>query len=161
MFGLRMNWKRTMLIAVLGLVLVAASDPLPDGDDFGAAFRLTSPVSLVSVLADPDAFKENPVLIRARISDVCQRKGCWTILREGEQTVRVRFKDYGFFLPKNISGREALVEGVVTIRTLSEREARHYEEEAKDGQPKSIQGPQDEVGFLATGVRVLPASAES
>ena len=145
-------------IALLAFSMLAASDSLPAGEDFGAGIRLSKSVTLSSVLAEPAAYAEAPVLVRARVSDVCQKKGCWTLLRDGEQTVRVRFKDYGFFLPKDISGREALVEGVVTIRTISQREARHYAEESRDGRPESIRGPQTEIGFVATGVRVLPPS---
>ena len=149
--------RRLALLLGLALSLLGAAESLPEGSDFGAELTLGKVRSLAAVLAKPEAFAQTPVLVRARIADVCQKKGCWTILRDGERSVRVRFKDYGFFLPKDIQGREALVEGVVTVRTLSEREARHYAEESRDGNPKSIHGPQREVGFLATGVRVLAA----
>ena len=44
---------------------------------------------------------------RGRVADVCRRKGCWTILRDGDTQVRVRFKGYSFFVPTDSQGREA------------------------------------------------------
>jgi hypothetical protein len=146
-------------LAVFGLALLGASSasPVPDGRDFGRGVTLTSETALASLLESPEAFEEEPVLVRGRIADVCQKKGCWTVLRDGDASVRVRFEDYGFFLPKDVQGREAWVEGVVTVRTLSEGEARHYEAESRQGDPDAIHGPQREVGFVASGVRVVPA----
>ncbi|MGB0618318.1 MAG: DUF4920 domain-containing protein [Myxococcota bacterium] len=152
------SFARAVLLLAASAALSGADAPLPSGDDFGEGITLAAARSLSEVMAEPERYTDEPILVRARISDVCQRKGCWTILREGESTVRVRFKDYGFFLPKEISGREALVEGVVAIRTMSEREARHFAAETRGGKPEEIDGPQREIGFVATGVRVLPAS---
>jgi len=111
------------------------------------------------VLAAPERYADGPVLVSGRIAEVCQRKGCWTILRDGEASLRVRFQDYGFFLPKDCQGDEAFVEGRLQVRTLSETEARHYAEETPGGDPASIVGPQREVGFLATGVRLSTSNA--
>ena len=149
---------RASLLLAASSALFGADGPLPAGDDFGDGITLAAMRPLSEVMAEPERYTDAPILVRARISDVCQRKGCWTILREGESTVRVRFMNYGFFLPKEISGREALVEGVVTIRTMSEREARHFAAETRGGKPDEIHGPQREIGFVATGVRVLPTS---
>ena len=144
------------MLALVAVGLIGSGAALPEGDEFGAGITLGAARPLSKVMASPETHTDTPVLVRARISEVCQQKGCWTILREGETTVRVRFKDYGFFLPKDISGREVLVEGVVRIRTMSEREARHFAGETRGGKPDEIHGPQREIGFVATGVRVLP-----
>ena len=141
----------------LWAVVANAEATAPEGRDFGAGLTLSSPTTLAALLETPEAFGEEPVLVHGRIADVCQKKGCWTILRDGDATVRVRFQDYGFFLPQDVQGQEAWVEGVVTVRTLSQKEARHYASESTGGDPDSIDGPQREVGFLASGVRVVAA----
>ena len=94
---------------------------------------------------------------RPKISDVCQRKGCWTVLSVGEDHIRVRFKDYAFFLPTDSSGKQAYVEGYVKAETLSEETAQHYASESSEPPPEPIVGPQQVVGFTASGVRLLPA----
>ena len=137
-------------------MLAAEPSPgIPAGEDFGAGLTLTRPIALAEVVDDPERFQEQQILLYGRVSDVCQRKGCWTILRDGSARIRVRFRDYGFFLPTDATGAEAFVEGVVKVETLSERAARHYESESRDGDPASVQGPRREVGFTASGVRLV------
>jgi hypothetical protein len=127
----------------------------PAGDDFGAGLTLDAATPLSVVVAHPERYEGKPVLVRGRITDVCQSKGCWTVITDDAVAIRIRFKDYGFFLPKDAAGRDALAEGFVKAETLDEKTARHYEAEAKDGDPGSIKGPQRVVGFTASGVRLL------
>jgi hypothetical protein len=134
-----------------------ASPPIPPGSDFGAGLTLSELTPLAEVVRAPEKFEARPVLLRGRISDVCQRKGCWVVLRDGGEQVRVRFHDYSFFLPTDASGSEAFVEGIVKVEELSQKAARHYAMESVAGDPDSIAGPQREVGFTATGVRLLRA----
>lgn len=133
--------------------LSAAS--IPAGRDFGAGLTLSHVADLEEVVRDPSRYAEGPVLLRGRISDVCQKKGCWTVLSQGQANLRVRFKDYGFFLPSDSSGKQAYVEGVVKVETLSEKTARHYAKESQGGNADAIHGPQREVGFTASGVRLV------
>jgi hypothetical protein len=148
------------LILVLMLLLAAlatrAESPsdIPAGHDFGAGLTLQQTTALADVMREPEQF-EQPVLLHGKITDVCQRKGCWTILHDGTNHLRVRFKDYGFFLPKDSMGAEAFVEGVVKVEMVSQKMARHYESESRGGEPDSIEGPQREVGFTASGVRLV------
>ena len=144
-------------VALLFLSVSAGSEePLPAGRDFGAGLTLATTTSLVDVVASPERHFEAPILVEGRLTDLCMKKGCWTVLADGKASVRVRFQDYGFFLPKDALGARALVEGVAQIRTLSEREARHYASESQNGEPAAIEGPKREVSFMATGVRLVP-----
>ncbi len=150
--------------AVLTLLLLIsasvsfATEPessVPAGKDFGAGLTLERLTEIGEVARNPERYAGKPVLLRGRISEVCQRKGCWMILREGEASVRIRFKDYGFFVPKDCSGKQAYVEGIVKAETLSEKTARHYEEESPGGDPSKVKGPRRELGMTASGVRLV------
>ena len=68
---------------------------------------------------------------KATVKQVCQSKGCWMKLElaNGEQTM-VRFKDYGFFMPKDIAGKEVIVNGKAYVEEMSVADQQHY---AKDG----------------------------
>lgn len=145
-------------LMLLAFQATAEPEPIPDGNDFGAGLTLSTATPLALVLGEPDRFAGKPVLVRGRIADVCQKKGCWTILRDGDAHVRVRFQDYGFFLPKDSTGSEAWAEGLVSVITLSESEARHYEAESSDGDPSGIDGPQRQLSFMASGVRIVDRS---
>ena len=138
-----------------GAASADGASALPGGTDYGAGLSLEQITELSSVLERPEDFEGRRVLVRGRVSDVCQKKGCWTVLSQGDDTIRVRFKDYGFFLPKDCSGSQAYAEGQVVVETLSEKTARHYAEESKHGDPDAIHGPQRQVGFVASGVRLV------
>ena len=161
---MELTLTRILLALTLSLIGCGAPDSedarepaawLPAGEDFGAGVTLDQLSDFRDVINHPENYAMDPVLIRAKVSEVCQRKGCWMVLREGESAVRVRFKDYGFFVPKNCSGQVAYVEGRVKREVISERTARHYAEESNRGDPAGIRGPQAVVSFEATGVRLL------
>jgi len=144
-----------LLLCVPSLLLAADPEPFPPGDDFGAALTLVRATPLSVVAAHPERFEGKPVVVRGKISDVCQKKGCWTVITDGNVNVRVRFRDYGFFLPKDSTGREAIAQGLVSAETISEKTARHFARESVGEDPAAIKGPQHVVRFTATGVRLL------
>ncbi len=139
--------------------LMEAGSAPPGGEDFGTAFTLSEVSDFLEVVENAEDYADREVLVRAEISDVCQKKGCWMVLREGSTAVRVRFADYGFFVPKDCSGKTAYVQGRVKREVLSEKVAKHYAEESTSGDPMKIRGPREVVSFLASGVRLI-ASAE-
>lgn len=123
---------------------------------FGAAVRAADPVPLEQVVADPASFHGRSVVVAERIADVCKTKGCWMVITDGEREVRVRFKDYGFFVPRDAAGRRVIVEGAVKEEEISEEIARHYAEEGSHPERAAeIHGPQKIISIIATGVEVL------
>lgn len=67
----------------------------------------------------------------AKVTSVCQAKGCWmTLDLGGNEDVMVKFKNYGFFVPKDISGKEVIVNGKAYVKEVSVDERRHYAEDA-------------------------------
>jgi hypothetical protein len=151
------SWLGTVLLLGVLLPQLAGASEAQAPRVYGAPLTLEEAIPLSQVLAAPERYAEEPVLLQGRLTDLCQRKGCWTVLQDGDAVVRVRFRDYGFFLPKDALGSVALVEGVASVRELSEREARHLEAESRGGDPARIEGPQREVGIVASGVRLAPA----
>lgn len=86
------------------------------------------------------------------IEEVCQMKGCWmTLKNESGENIRVTFKDYGFFVPKDISGSEVIIEGVASKEILSEDVAQHY---AEDGNKEYDESMRNSISFVADGVLV-------
>jgi hypothetical protein len=156
--------KRSGIAAWIAILLLAApavgseAEPgIPVGVDYGAGLTLEEVTPLREVVTRPELHGDQPLLTRGRVRDVCQKKGCWMMLIDGQSQMRVRFADYGFFVPKDSSGKDAYVEGRAAVQEVSEKEARHYEAESIDGDPSRIRGPQRMVTFTATGVRLVPA----
>ncbi|MGB5361081.1 MAG: DUF4920 domain-containing protein, partial [Eudoraea sp.] len=93
----------------------------------------------------------------ATVTDVCKSKGCWMKLnlKNGEE-VMVKFKDYGFFVPKDIEGREVVVNGSAFIDNMSVEDQKHYAKDAGESQEviKQIKEPKKTFGFEADGVLI-------
>jgi uncharacterized protein (DUF302 family) len=52
------------------------------------------------------------------------------LLDIGANEAMVKFKDYGFFMPKNIADKEVIVNGKAFVSEVSIEEQRHYAEDA-------------------------------
>lgn len=98
------------------------------------------------------------VKIRAIAKDVCQKKGCWMTveLADGE-SMRIKFKDYGFFVPMDISGKEVVFSGKAYTETTPVDELRHYAEDggATEEEIAAITEDETKVTFMADGVMIL------
>lgn len=93
----------------------------------------------------------------AKVKEVCQMKGCWMTLEMPDSTeVMVRFKDYAFFVPMNISGQEVVVNGKAFVKETSVEELRHYAEDGGKSEEEiaAITEPKRTFSFLADGVLV-------
>ncbi|MDX1762344.1 MAG: DUF4920 domain-containing protein, partial [Christiangramia sp.] len=66
------------------------------------------------------------------VNSVCKMKGCWMTLDlpNMEDEPMVKFKDYGFFVPKDIEGKEVIVEGIAFIEETSVEDQKHFAEDA-------------------------------
>lgn len=82
-------------------------------------------------------------------------------LGEGEG-MRVTFKDYGFFVPKDLNGEQVVLEGVLKRKINSVEELRHYAEDAGESKAAvaAIQQPDTAYSFEAVGVLIWPAQAK-
>jgi len=96
------------------------------------------------------------VKLEGDVTAACKNKGCWMKTKlDGEEEMRITFKDYGFFVPKDAAGKKAIFEGKAYYDTTDVETLRHYaidggmtEEEAK----KTITEPKFSLAFEATGV---------
>ena len=123
---------------------------------FGKPLSIKKALSLQEALQQPAKYQNQKVLLEGKISDVCQMKGCWLMLSDGERAIRIKFEGYSFFVPKDSRGKKVRAEGRLSQETLSEDMARHYAaEQSTKSDPSEIKGPQRVVTFEATGVAIL------
>ncbi len=123
---------------------------------YGREPTLAAPTPLADIVNDPTRWADRPVRVDGVVSGVCQRKGCWMMLRDGGTEVRVRFRDYAFFVPLDASGRTAAIEGVAKVEVTPEALRRHLAEDA--GQPPAevakITGDTTSVQIVADAVEL-------
>lgn len=102
-------------------------------------------------------FDGNPMEVKlaANIMEVCAKKGCWMMVNLGDdKEMRVTFKDYEFFVPKDAGEKLAIIEGVATMDTTSVEELKHYLSDAEASQEEidAVTEPEYNYAFEATGV---------
>ena len=98
------------------------------------------------------------VILEGEIVQTCPKKGCWVRMKVSESdTLMVRFKDYGFFVPKEgMEKKKVIVKGKAYMDTMSVEMLRHYAEDAGNSEQEilKINEPQYIVNFLANGVLI-------
>lgn len=98
------------------------------------------------------------IKFRATVTDVCRAKGCWMKLQLGEgRETMVRFKDYGFFVPRDIVGKEVIVNGLAFVEYMGVEEQRHFAKDAglSEDEVAKITAPKSVFGFEAEGVLLV------
>ncbi|WP_339651419.1 DUF4920 domain-containing protein [uncultured Salegentibacter sp.] len=127
-------------------------------NSFGAEINSESAISSSEALNKFNSLKPGDTLdlkFKSKINNVCKKKGCWMILElpEGED-VRVTFKDYGFFVPKDSENTDVIVEGKAFINQMSIEDQKHYaEDEGKsEAEIAAITSPEVSRAFIANGV---------
>lgn len=139
-------------------LLLAASAFAAAPAAFGGAVTLETPVPLSEALNRPDAYKDKEILLEGVVKAVCKKKGCWLVLDDGEKDLRITFKDYGFFVPKDAAGKKVRAQGLLFKETQSAKTVKHFlkDEGASKERIKAVKGPVETVSFVASGVVFLP-----
>ena len=90
--------------------------------------------------------------------DVCPKKGCWISLQMPDSTKAfVKMKDYGFFVPVDLKGKNIVLDGEAAMKTISVEELQHYAEDAKKSKEEiaAITKPEKELRLTAKGIVVV------
>jgi len=147
-----------IMVSLLTLSSVAQVKTAKKGVTYGAKITAADAVEvniLEEKLASSQAFTGK---VKGTVVSVCQEKGCWMKLEQTEgDGIMIRFKDYKFFVPKNISGKEVVLQGQAKMTTTSVEMLKHYAEDAGKSKAEidKITEPKKEIEFIAIGVLVL------
>jgi len=96
--------------------------------------------------------------LRGQVKEVCQNKGCWMTMDLGNgETIRVTFKDYKIFVPKDLGGREVVLDGFAYLDTTSVENQQHYARDAGKSEANiaAIVSPKVQLAYEAKGVVVM------
>ncbi|MHA6697032.1 DUF4920 domain-containing protein [Chryseobacterium sp. A301] len=158
------------LILLTGLFLasltlnaqVADIAPATKGQEYGSGvseaqtFDVYSADKLVREMSSKDKLEN--LVIRAEVSGVCEKKGCWlTLVNDMDTRVFVKMKDYAFFLPQDIMGKTILLDADAEKMVTSVKELKHYAQDAGKSASEiaKITKPQTEIRVLASGIKVV------
>lgn len=149
-------------VAVLVIVALAATAGLSAAArKFGKPLTLKDTTKISDIYASPDAFNGKRVKVEGPIVDVCAERGCWIAIGSDQefQTLRFKVDDGVIVFPMEIKGRTAVVEGVLTVTTLSVadqiEQGEHMAKEKKTSfDPKTVKGPKTSIMIKGEGAEV-------
>lgn len=155
--------KRILLTALVVMTAILAQAQPPAGDAkpgewYGEKITPDGAVALSELPAQLEKKDAIDTKIKAKILDVCPKKGCWLKLQVNDSTTAmVKMKDYGFFLPVAAKGKTVVIDGEVKMKTISVAELQHYAEDAKKSKEEiaAITKPEKEIRVTAKGIVVV------
>lgn len=155
--------KLFLTVAIAGFGLIANAQPpagdAKPGDWYGEKITADGATNLNDAVVKLNEGKElEDVKVKAKIVEVCPKKGCWLKLELSDgSTATVKMKDYGFFLPVSAKGKTVVIDGDVKIKTTSVAELKHYAEDAKKSKEEidAITKPEKEVRVTAKGIVIV------
>lgn len=104
-----------------------------ESETFGVVLDTSLPrVSLTELYNNSDKYLNKRVLVSTKVAKVCQKKGCFFIAQENGITIRVAFKDYGFFVPTDSTNKQVLLAGELIQKNLSAEQAEHFNSDLRD-----------------------------
>lgn len=151
---------RSLVAVILVVGLTIGSNAAGGDKKYGKDLTLKDKTPLSELLSNPEKYKGKKVLIEGRITEVCQKKGCWIKVSDGSKSdpVQVKVEDDVIVFPIDGKGKNVKAEGTVSVTTLSKEElvkrARHEAEEQgklKEFDPSTIKGPKTVIRIEGEG----------
>jgi hypothetical protein len=162
--------KAQFLILVLFLIVCCKSEKNSDSaqsstnasaiEYFGETIDTTASITVGAALEALKSSDSIMTKVTGYVTGVCQVKGCWMVLSQNPTDstgLFVKFKDYGFFVPKDLTGSKVMIAGKAFKEVTPVDELKHYaEDEGKSAEEiAKITEPSEEMKFMANGVALL------
>ncbi len=132
----------------LFVTILSAAALLSAAVKLGAPLTLKEQVAIADLSSKPAEFVGKTVQVKGKVTEVCEKMGCWMMLVDPatQAKVRIKVKDGEIVFPKDSIGKIAVAEGkFVKIEMTKEQaiaQAKHEaEENNKKFDPASITGP--------------------
>ncbi|NBB75134.1 MAG: DUF4920 domain-containing protein [Bacteroidetes bacterium] len=154
------------LLLPLLVVMAACQSGAPDAvakdaQTYGETDGIGNAVAAADVAEAPGDHLDQPVTVAGRVTQVCQRKGCWLVLDTGGAPIRVHVArtdagDYAFTVPTDLSDARATVRGTLQRVTLDAATQRHMADDADTDAAAELQ-PATELQIIASGIIITPS----
>ena len=146
----------------LALAISAGVSLLSAETRLGKPFTLPQPVPVGELMANPAAHLDKTVQVSGKVTETCERMGCWMNLADPKSNRRVRIKvnDGELVFPKSAVGKMAVAEGKMVKLELTREQAvsaaRHEaEEQGRKFDASSIKSGQTIYQIAGVGAVVL------
>jgi hypothetical protein len=151
------------LIVIVGMIACSPSKSSEFGSYGEVDFQNENAIDvsqIANVIGDDDSLE---LIVQGTVSAVCQAKGCWMTMNiDEENELFVKFKDYGFLVPKNGASRDVKMKGWAykTIISVKDLQEKARDENKTQEEIDAITEPEYSYVFVATGVEFLSQDEE-
>jgi hypothetical protein len=105
---------------------------------YGEKIEQMSVVAAADIRGKLETVDSVELQVEGIITEVCKKKGCWMKIDIGNgESLTVRFKDYGFFVPVESQGKIALIDGVLKKEINEDHghnHGHHHDHDHKEGE---------------------------
>lgn len=129
-----------------------------EGKSFGEGVKKGDVITTAELNAKLGDRQKADLKVTGVVTLVCQKKGCFmNLAMPNGETMFVNFKDYAFFMPKDIAGKKVVIDGFAERKETSVEDLKHFAEDAKKSEAEiaKITKPKKEIVFEAKGVVIL------
>ncbi|MEW2921418.1 DUF4920 domain-containing protein [Muricauda sp. ANG21] len=145
-------------VFLLFLVNMIMAQEVITGNYFGETFTIEEEIHEQELVFDQLAITDTVMTqMTGKIKEVCQAKGCWmNVALDSGDEVFVRFKDYGFFVPKDAADKTVYMNGLAFLEEMSVEDQKHYAKDsgASEVEIAKITEPAHILRFEADGVLI-------
>ncbi len=133
----------------LGLACLFLIAGAANAKNYGADMPKGKALDIATASQNVDAYSGKPAKFKGRITQVCQKEGCWLMIESNARAARIKTKDHAFVIPKDSKG-EAIVFGELKRIELKPEVAKHLAEDAGQSVPVAT----SELQIIATSISI-------
>jgi len=139
------------------LICVGFSTSIFSKNKFGEDFEVKDKVFANTAIKKYSTFKGREIQVEGKVKKVCVKKGCWMTLSGAEKSIRVTFKDYGFFVPSSLQGKNIVLKGQLYEKVENVDLQKHYLEDEGASKKEIAKVVKDikTYHFVASGVKAI------
>ena len=134
-----------IIIALLLIVLLNTFAFASKTEIYGEKLTLSKVTKISEILAAPEQFIGQKVLVKGMVVEVCAKRGCWMYLASDKafEKIQIKVLDGEIVFPMSARSKEALVEGVVEALKYTKEDAvawlqHQAEEKGESFDPKKV-----------------------
>lgn len=163
---------RSMRLIVLAIALVllgcgsrheietAKLAPIQEAKRFGAAITVREVTSLKALMAAPEKFVGQTLVVEGHVTGRCMGSGCWISLDTGnpDEPFYAKSVDHSFTFPEECQGRDVRVQGTFLVMNPDggTGDSAQENEQGKDGNGAGHDCPKPIYFLNPTGLVIAP-----
>ncbi len=146
----------SLIFCAIATVSFAQESTAIEGQSFGEGVKTGNIIAATDLNAKLAPKGKVDMKVAGEVVSVCTKKGCFMNVKISDtETMIVKFKDYAFFMPKDMpAGTKVVIDGFAERKTTSVEDLQHVARDSKKSEEEvaKITKPKKEIVFEAKGV---------